>query len=79
MLVLSRKKGESIVIGNNIEITILSVEGENVRIGVSAPKEIDIFRKEVFEAIQLNNQNAIIHAGELKDVLTQFSKIKNDK
>lgn len=79
MLVLSRKKGESIVIGNNIEITILSVEGENVRIGVSAPKEIDIFRKEVFEAIQLNNQNAIIHAGELKDVLTQFAKIKNDK
>ncbi len=79
MLVLTRKKGESIIIDNNIEITILSVEGENIRLGVSAPKELDIFRKEVFEVIQQNNQNAVIRAGEINHVLSEFSKLKNGK
>ncbi|MFM9279939.1 carbon storage regulator CsrA [Paenibacillus jiagnxiensis] len=60
MLVLSRKKGESIVIQNNIVITVLSVEGENVKIGISAPKDIDIYRREIFEAIQQNNQDAVM-------------------
>ncbi|MDP1510230.1 carbon storage regulator CsrA [Paenibacillus sp. CMAA1739] len=60
MLVLSRKKGESIVIDNNIVITVLSVEGDNVRLGISAPKDIDIYRKEIFDAIQQNNQKAVV-------------------
>ncbi|AUS28889.1 carbon storage regulator CsrA [Paenibacillus sp. P2(2022)] len=60
MLVLSRKKGESIVIDNNIVITVLSVEGDNVRLGISAPKDIDIYRKEIFDAIQQNNQKAVL-------------------
>lgn len=58
MLVLSRKKGESIVINNNIVLTVLGVEGDSVKIGISAPRDIDIYRKEIFEAIQQNNQAA---------------------
>ncbi|PQP84587.1 carbon storage regulator [Paenibacillus sp. PCH8] len=58
MLVLSRKKGESIIIQDNIEITVLAVEGDTVRIGISAPKHIDIFRKEVYASIQEANRES---------------------
>jgi carbon storage regulator len=58
MLILSRKKGESIVINNNIEIIITSIEGDQVKLGITAPSDINIFRKEVLDAIQLNNQEA---------------------
>lgn len=58
MLVLSRKVGESIVIQDQIEVTVLGVEGDNVRIGISAPKDVDIFRKEVFLAIQQSNRES---------------------
>jgi len=49
MLVLSRKTGEEIVIGNNIHITVVAIKGENVRIGISAPKEVIVDRQEVHE------------------------------
>lgn len=58
MLVLSRKKGESVVIQDQIEVTVLGVEGDVVRIGISAPKHIDIFRKEVYLSIQESNREA---------------------
>jgi carbon storage regulator len=71
VLVLSRKKGESIVIQDQIEITILSVDGDTVKVGISAPKHVDIFRKEVYLSIQEANResaapqqsdlNALIH------------------
>ena len=47
MLALSRKKNEAIVINNNIEITILEIKGEQVKLGISAPKEVPVYRKEV--------------------------------
>lgn len=47
MLALSRKKNEALVINNNIEITILDIKGDQVKIGISAPKQIPIYRKEV--------------------------------
>ncbi|MCM3134945.1 carbon storage regulator CsrA [Paenibacillus polysaccharolyticus] len=59
MLVLSRKKGESIIIQDNIEVTVLAVEGDTVRIGISAPKQIDIFRKEVYASIQEANRESV--------------------
>ena len=49
MLALSRKKNEALVINNNIEITILEVKGDQVKIGITAPKEVPIYRKEVYE------------------------------
>jgi carbon storage regulator len=52
MLVLSRQKDESIIIGDDIEITIVDVRGDKVRLGINAPKEISVHRREVYEAIQ---------------------------
>jgi carbon storage regulator len=59
MLALSRKKGEALVVGNNIEITILEVKGDQIKIGIKAPKEVPIYRKEVYEQIQQANQEAM--------------------
>lgn len=58
MLALSRKKDESIVINNNIEITIIEVRGDQVKIGIKAPKNVPIYRKEVYAQIQESNQAA---------------------
>jgi carbon storage regulator len=58
MLVLTRKNGESIKIGDDIEITIISSKNDQVKIGISAPKNIDVFRKEIFEQIQSENEQA---------------------
>ncbi|MBZ9535252.1 carbon storage regulator CsrA [Cytobacillus oceanisediminis] len=58
MLVLTRKKGEVIKIGDDIEITIVAAKGEQVKIGISAPKNVEIYRKEVYEEIIAENQQA---------------------
>lgn len=58
MLALSRKKNEAIVINNNVEITILEIKGEQVKIGISAPKEVPVYRKEVYLQIQESNKEA---------------------
>jgi carbon storage regulator len=52
MLVLSRQKDESIMIGDNVEITIVDVRGDKVRLGITAPKQISVHRREVYDAIQ---------------------------
>jgi carbon storage regulator len=52
MLVLSRQKDESIIIGDDIKVTIVDVRGDKVRLGITAPKSISVHRKEVYEAIQ---------------------------
>ncbi|MDE6713816.1 MAG: carbon storage regulator CsrA [Lachnospiraceae bacterium] len=59
MLALSRKKGESLMINNNIEITVLDIKGDQVKIGISAPKEIPVYRKEVYVQIQEANKEAM--------------------
>ena len=58
MLVLSRKKEQSIIIGDNIEITIIEIQGDQVRIGINAPKSVSIYRKELFLEIQEENKKA---------------------
>lgn len=71
MLALSRKKNEAIIINNNIEITILEVRGDQVKIGITAPKEVPVYRKEVYEQIQNANKEAVGVEGinALKDLL----------
>jgi len=70
VLVLTRKKNESIVINDNIEITIVDVQGEQVRIGINAPKSVSIYRKEIFLEIQAENKKAAeIKSVDLKDLL----------
>ncbi len=56
MLVLSRKKNESIIINDNITIVVVEIRGDKVRLGVDAPKEIPVHRNEVYEAIRRNQQ-----------------------
>jgi carbon storage regulator len=56
MLVLSRKKNESIVINNDITIVVVEIRGDKVRLGVEAPKEVPVHRREVYEAIRRNDQ-----------------------
>ncbi len=56
MLALSRKRGESLVINNNIEITILEIRGDQIKIGIDAPKDVSIYRKEVYLQIQEENK-----------------------
>ncbi|WP_313131375.1 carbon storage regulator CsrA [Anaerocolumna sp.] len=58
MLTLSRKINESIMIGNDIEITILDVKGDQVKIGISAPKTVPVYRKEIYVQIQDVNKEA---------------------
>jgi len=83
VLVLSRKIDETIIIGDNIEVTVVDVKGDQVRIGIKAPKEITIHRKEVYEAIQAENIRA---AGmqkpdleKLGDLLTPPQKKKEEE
>ena len=77
MLALTRKKGESLVVNNNIEITVLEIRGDQVKIGISAPKEVPIYRKEVYLQIQNENKAALnIDAiASLKDLLWKIPEL----
>ncbi len=55
MLVLSRRKDETIMIGDNVEVTIVDIKGDTVRLGIQAPRSISVHRKEIYEAIQAEN------------------------
>ena len=59
MLALTRKKGEALVVNNNIEITVLEIRGDQIKIGIQAPKEVPIYRKEVYLQIQKENEAAV--------------------
>ena len=59
MLVLSRKKDESIMINDNIEVKILAIDGDQIKLGIIAPKSIKIHRHEVYEQIQAQNEEAL--------------------
>ena len=58
MLVLSRQKDQTIMIGDNVEITVVDIRGDKVRLGITAPSEIPVHRKEVYDAIKKENREA---------------------
>ena len=70
MLALSRKKNEALIINNNVEVTILDIKGDQVKIGITAPKEVPVYRKEVYLQIQESNQDAVksVNVEALKDL-----------
>jgi len=76
MLVLSRKKGQSIMLGDNIELTIIEIQGDQVRIGINAPKAVQVYRKELFLEIQEENKKA---AGSSRIELESILKLKDIK
>ncbi len=65
MLILTRKSDESIVIGDSIEISVLEIRGDQVKLGVNAPRDVKVYRREVFDAILAENRAAASSAAEL--------------
>ena len=82
MLALTRKKGESIIINDNIEVIVLGVQGEQVKLGIVAPKTIPVHRKEIYEQIQAENLEATqtLNANAVNNLeSTQSVKFNNNK
>ncbi len=80
MLVLSRKINQSIVIGDNIEIMLVDIRGDQIKLGINAPKNVKIFRKEVYEEIESQNLEASKEATADKlNILSNFVKNKFGK
>jgi carbon storage regulator len=77
MLALTRKVGERLVIGDNIVVTVVSIKGDSIRLAIEAPKEIKIYRGEIFDAIAAENQQAAIpHDLAQLDILKTMPKKK---
>ena len=76
MLALSRKLNESIMIGNDIEITILDVRNDQVKIGINAPKSVGIYRKEIYLQIQEENKKAMESVGDVNSLAALFGNEK---
>lgn len=74
MLILTRKINEKIKIGDEITLSIIEIKGEQVKIGVEAPKEVKVFRQEVFNAIQNENRQAAITKNNLSTLTDLFTK-----
>lgn len=73
MLALSRKKDEAVIINDDIEITIIEIKGDQVKIGISAPKSVSIYRKEVYMQIQNANKEAA-QSVDIKNIKELFTK-----
>jgi carbon storage regulator len=73
MLALSRKKDEAIVINDDIEVTIIEIKGDQVKLGITAPKSVPVYRKEVYTQIQAANKEAVT-AVDIKNINKVFGK-----
>ncbi|MDL0421340.1 carbon storage regulator CsrA [Caldibacillus thermoamylovorans] len=74
MLILTRKKGETIQIGNGIEIKIVSIQGDQVKIGIEAPKTVEVYRKEIYEQIQEENKQAATTTTNILELIKKSQK-----
>lgn len=72
MLVLTRKVGESIIIGDNIEVKIVAIDGDQIKVGINAPNDVKIYRDEIYKAIQEENRQALNVETSLLDELKNF-------
>lgn len=74
MLLLTRKEGESILIGDDIKITVVEVLGDRVRLGIEAPRSMPVYREEVYLAIREENRQAALGSGSADELLKRFRK-----
>lgn len=74
MLILSRKKGEAIKIGDDIEIKVVAISGDQVKIGIDAPKYIEVYRQELYEQIQVENKQAAKTPDRIIDLIPKSQK-----
>ena len=80
MLVLTRKRNQSIVVNDNIEVTIIDIQGDQVRVGINAPKDVKVFRKEVYVEMMEENQRAAEVQVQALDILkTAINKNKKKR
>ena len=77
MLILSRRKNESLVIGKNIEITVLEISGSSIKIGITAPKEVKVLRKELIEEVSNINKDSQVNINEI-DFKNLIKNLKKD-
>jgi carbon storage regulator len=78
MLILTRRLNETIIIADNIEISIVDIKGDQVKVGINAPKSVKVFRKEVYDAIQMENKEAIKSSPTLPDLDKIVDDIKKE-
>ncbi len=78
MLVLARKINESIIINNSVEVVIIDIKGDQIKLGINAPRDIKIYRKEVYEEIRKQNQEAMSEPININDLNTLFKKDKKN-
>ncbi len=64
MLILTRRVGESLMIGDEVNVTVLGIKGNQVRIGVNAPKDVSVHREEIYQRIQQENSDKVASVGE---------------
>lgn len=77
MLVLSRKPGEALLIGDDVEVVILGIEGDRVKLGIQAPKQIDVVRKELLDEVTKENRQASANVPEL-DVINRLKQLRRN-
>ncbi|MFZ5644525.1 MAG: carbon storage regulator CsrA [Bacillota bacterium] len=71
MLVLTRKKGQSIIIGGEIKVTVVEVSGETIRLGIDAPTHLEIYREEIFNQIREENTSAVADPKGIREILSK--------
>ena len=79
MLILSRKTNEKIIIGNDITVSIIEVRGDQVKIGVEAPRTVKVYRQEIYQAIQSENKEAVISVNSDSQLNELSNLIQKDK
>ncbi|MUG47146.1 carbon storage regulator CsrA [Paenibacillus woosongensis] len=78
MLILSRNKGQKIIINNNIVISVVEVSGDQVRIGIEAPADVSIYREEIYDAIQEQNKEAVLQSDNVQELLRSVDPRKKN-
>ncbi len=80
MLILSRKTGETLILGDNVKIKVLSIHGNSVKLGIIAPRELKIYREELYQAIANENKESIaMPVNEFKGLLAKMKELKDKK